>query len=96
MFNPLIGKTQTVSVTSTHGEITLDTAGNQLMFTVESGGSTCFYRTGTTSATAVATTDTPLLSGEVAVFNRPLGHNIVSIVTSTGTATVYVTPGSNE
>lgn len=91
-FNPLIGKTQTITAAGTSSGVTLTDDSGDIMLT-NGGTATAFYRTGLTTATAVATMDTPILAGSIVVFARPNGHNFVAAV---GTGALYVTPGSGE
>lgn len=91
-FNPLIGQTQTITASGSSSGVTLTCDSSDLMLT-NGGTATAFYRTGISAATAVATTDTPILAGSIVVFARPNGHNFVAAV---GTGALYVTPGSGE
>lgn len=91
-FNPLIGKTQTITAAGSSSGITLGADSRDLML-VNGGTATAFYRTGIDTATAVATTDTPILAGAMVIFAKPAGHNYVAAV---GSGSLYVTPGSGE
>lgn len=91
-FNPIIGQTQTITAAGTSSGVTLTCDSGALMLT-NGGTATAFYRTGISAATAVATTDTPVLAGAILLVARPTGHNYVAAV---GTGALYVTPGNGE
>lgn len=54
---------------------------------------TAFIRFGDSTVVATTTTSMPLLPGTVEVFTVPGTHTHMAVITATGTATVYATPG---
>ncbi len=93
-FEPIEGQTKTISASSSSSSITLVPTTTDYMLT-NAGAGTAFFRTGTTSATALVT-DTPILAGAILTLRKPLNNYTVAAITATGTATVYVTPGNGQ
>lgn len=95
VFAPKKVGTQTVSVSQTNSQISVDGTCPQVQF-YNAGVSVAFYRSGKGAQTAVATTDAPIPPG--AVINYTKGDDTdIGIICAAGlTATVYVTVGEGE
>ena len=96
-FSPAIGKsvhTQTLSATQSSGSKSIDRDDPQIRI-CNAGGSTAFIRWGVGAQTAV-TTDMPMLSGTVEVFNKGIADTIAAICASGQTATLYLTLGNGQ
>lgn len=91
-FQPIYGHTKTLNATASSGYVTF--TAECARYVVRNNGTVpVFIRTGETSATAVVASDMPILPGEVSEWTKPMTHNILAGITSSGTATLYVTPG---
>lgn len=95
----ITGLTKSLSATSTSGSITFPTGVS------ESSGDVCVYNAGPSdafvafgsgSATAVATTSTPVPAGSVLNFYKGKFDTCAAICASGLTATVYFTPGNGQ
>jgi len=96
VFQQKIGKTTSISATSTSASVTLDSVGaaaeNLRVF--NAGPNTVFITWGVGSATATTTTNLPIPAGGVEnFFKGPGADTVAAICASTQTATVYFTPG---
>ncbi|CAB4203029.1 hypothetical protein UFOVP1365_21 [uncultured Caudovirales phage] len=94
-FRPFLGGTKSISVSSTSAETTISGNPKQLRLT-NTGTSVCFFRFGSSTQTAVATTDMPVLPGVSVVVSVPVGTTNVAAITAALTTTLYVTPGYGE
>lgn len=104
-FRPSQGTTKTLSVTSTSASVTLDSkdvssassnagtiGGHSVMRVYNAGTQVAFARWGTGAQTAT-TADMPLIPGVVELFSKAWADDTFAAITSTSTATVYVTCG---
>lgn len=92
-FTAFFGQTVSISATTVSASTTVsNTTANQLVIT-NSGTALAFIRVG--SATAL-TTDLPLLPGAAIVISRKQSDTAVSAITTSGSTTIYVTPGYGE
>lgn len=91
-FIPII--TKTISGTSTSSSVTFSGAlGNLRQVRIyNAGSSTIFVEFGQTAATATTAASMPIPSGAIEVFDLRMNDTVAGI-TSTSTATVYVTLG---
>lgn len=98
-FTPNFSKTKSISVTSTTASVTLDATdsgtGNMVMRIANAGTATAFVRWGNGAQTALVT-DLPILSGTVEVFSKTDNVDTVAAITSSGTATLYITCGEGQ
>lgn len=86
------GATTVLSVTSSSSGDTIAPKYGRIRVH-NSGASIAFLRTGIGAQTAV-TTDVPIPPGVVEVFSVPANHTHAAAITSSGTATLYITVGS--
>lgn len=86
------GNTVTLSATTSSVSGSVPVAGGEMLIITNTGTTPVFFRTGSGSATAL-TTDLPILPGSAVTVTRPTTHDYAAVITGTGTATVYVTPG---
>lgn len=95
-FRP-VGATQTLNVTSTAASLTLSVQGAQAscIRVLSQGSAVPFIATGVGSATANAASSMALLPAAVEIFCKGLDDTI-SLCTSSGTSTVYVTAGEGQ
>lgn len=92
-FSPT-GPTVTLSATTTTSNGNIN-AGSAALRVVNAGTAAAFIRWGTGAQTAVIT-DLPILPSSMEIFCIPPSATNVGVITGTGTATVYVTPGEGQ
>lgn len=94
LFQPMPGKSTSISATGTTASATVPAEAPQLrVFNL--GPSTIFVRWGVGAQTAVAT-DMAIPAGVVEMFHKGNADTVAAICGSGGTATVYLTPGVGE
>lgn len=86
------GATTVLSVTSSSSGDTIAPKYGRIRV-YNGGASVAFLRTGIGAQTAL-TTDVPIPPGVVEVFSVPANHTHAAAITSSGTATLYITVGS--
>jgi hypothetical protein len=90
----LNGATIALSATSSTPTPTAFTPSNGRVRVYNAGSVIAFLRSGIGSSDGTATTShTPIAPGAVESFGVPANHTHISAITSSGTATVYVTVG---
>lgn len=85
------GTTTTISASTTSANASIGSSGNVIRI-YNSGTVPVFVRWGAGAQTAT-TSDLPLAPGGVEMFSKFNADN-VAVITASGTASVYVTPGS--
>lgn len=86
------GNTVPLSASTTSANASINFGSNPCIARVQNPGSeTIFVRGGVGTQTAV-TTDLAVIAGTFADVAFPTGTNNVAVITSTGTATVLITP----
>jgi hypothetical protein len=96
-FTPYAAATQALAVTSASARVALPLGTRQVMLSTILNDSMCFVEFGGSSVTAVVPSGatlggTPLNGGNAQVFSVPIGATNVAAITSSGTATLYITP----
>lgn len=97
-FRPVDQSTVSLSVTSSTGNVALAQGASEYLVT-NLGTAACFFRFGNSSITATVPSgatggSTPIPAGSVQVFRPPVTPPThVAAITSSGTATLYVTAG---
>lgn len=107
-FKPTVGTTKTLSASSSSSSVTFDAkdvsssttnsgtiGGHSVMRVYNAGTAIAFARWGTGAQTAT-TSDMPLIPGVVEVFSKAYADDTFAAITSSSTATVYVTCGEGE
>jgi hypothetical protein len=96
-FSPNSAATVTVAVTTVSGStrVALVGGGTEVIIT-NAGPSTAFMELGTSTATAAVATGFPLLAGEIITLGLDSKVTHVVAITSSSTATVYVTTGEGS
>ena len=90
------GATATLAVTTSTGNVSLGRkGGDQMRVCNIAGGQIAFVKFGTSAVTA-AVTDLPILPGTAEIFSVPRDATHVAAITSTSTATLYVTSGDGQ
>jgi hypothetical protein len=96
-FRPNSAGTVTVAATTTSGSTRVALVGGGPNISIANAGtSTAFCEFGPSTVTAATATGFPFPSGVVYVAGRALDVTHVACITSTGTATVYVTTGEGS
>ena len=91
-FTPVPGATATLSATTTSSSGSIGTLGDRIRV-VNAGSAAAFVQIGTTGVTATSSS-LCILSGDEIIIPRGIsGDNLIAAITSSGTATVYATPG---
>lgn len=104
-FRPSQGITKTLSASSSSSSVTFDAkdvssgttnagtiGGHCIIRVYNSGTAVAFARWGTGAQTAT-TSDMPLIPGVVEVFSKAFADDTFAAITSSSTATIYVTCG---
>lgn len=104
-FTPSVGTTKTLSASSSSSSVTFDAkdvtsattlaGGHQVMRVYNAGTQIAFCRWGTGAQTAT-TSDMPVVPGVVEVFTKAPSDNTFAGITSSSTATVYITCGEGQ
>ena len=89
-FRPTNGGTVNLAVTSSSGNVAVQTNGQVRIYDSGSVAAFCKFGTGA-GLTATTTADIPIAPGSVEVMTATGDH--IACITATGTATVYFTPG---
>jgi len=97
-FAPLVGTTVAVAANSSGVTVSLNTGGTQIRF-YNSGTVPAFAAWGTGSSSAKVPSgatlgDMPIVPGAIEVFNKQWTDNVLSMITASSSATVYVTVGN--
>lgn len=93
-FSPEAGKTVNISASNVSANVQVRTNANaheRHCRVFNSGSVTVFIATGPTGLTASATTDMPLAAGATEII--AMAGDFAAAITSSGTSTVYFTPG---
>lgn len=91
-FQPEVGKTVTLSATTSNTPVTIQVAYGQLRV-YNAGSVPVFFRTGIGAQTAVAASDMPIAPGTVECFTVGPDHTGAAGICASGSATLYLTPG---
>lgn len=104
-FRPSVGTTKTLSASSSSSSVTFDAkdvssatsnagsiGGHCVMRVYNAGTALAFARWGTGAQTAT-TSDMPLIPGVVEVFDKAFADDTFAAITSSSTATIYITCG---
>lgn len=103
-FVPSVGTTKTLSASSSSSSVTFDAkdvasstnaSGHSVIRVYNAGTATVFVRWGTGAQTAT-TSDMPIIPGVIEVFCKAWADDTFAGITSSSTATVYVTPGEGQ
>lgn len=103
-FVPSIGTTKTLSASSSSSSVTFDAkdvssstnaSGHSVIRVYNAGTAVAFCRWGTGAQTAT-TADMPLIPGVVEVFCKSFADDTFAAITSSSTATIYVTCGEGQ
>jgi hypothetical protein len=97
-FAPHAAATKALAVSNSSGNVALPENTRQVMLTTILNDSVIFVEFGGSSVTAVVPSGstlggTPINGGDAQMFSVPLNATYVAAITSTGTATLYITPG---
>lgn len=92
-FAPRDGGTVTVSASTSSADEAI-TAGCHALRIVNTSAGVAFVKTAENTALSATTADFPVAAGQTAVMNIKSNHNIVAVILSTGSGSVYVTPGT--
>lgn len=97
-FAPYAAGTQALAVTNSSGRIALPANTRQVMLTTIANDAIIFVEFGGSSVTAVVPSGgtlggTPVNGGDAQMFSVPPNATYVAAITSSGTATLYITPG---
>lgn len=92
LFSPIA--TASLAVTTSTGRVALAADASSVRL-YNAGTATAFVKFGDSSITA-ATTNMPIPAGVVETFRPPGGATHVAAITSSGTATLYVTSGEGQ
>ncbi len=94
-FSPIIGQSKTLSATtsSTSQSFTGDGIKSTAIRVHNAGTAGVYIRWGNGSQTAT-TSDMYIPPNQLEVFGKPANADTVAVITSSGTATVYVTAGN--
>ena len=91
-FTPIIGGTQSVSVSAVSARVAISTGGTQVRI-ANAGSAVAFVRWGTGNQTAVVT-DMPIFPGTIELFNKTWENNSFAAITTASTTVLYVTVGN--
>lgn len=97
-FRQVIGKSILLAASTSNAQGTI-TGHYGRIRVIHDGSGMVFLRTGSTPQTAVATTagvpgDIPLAGGgNTETLDIPTDHDDIAVITASGTANVYITPG---
>jgi hypothetical protein len=96
-FTPYAAATKALSVSNSTANVQLPSSTRQVMLTTNSTDALCFIEFGGSSVTAVVPSGgtlggTPLNGGDAQMFTVPINATYVAAITSSGTATLYITP----
>lgn len=90
-FSPITGSTVSLAVTSVTGNVNIPTQNFRHIRVWNSGTAAAFIELGGVSVTASVTTSMPIPGGNTEVF--AVSGQYLAGITSTGTCTLYITPG---
>jgi hypothetical protein len=97
-FAPFAASTKALAVTNSSANAQLPANTRQVMLTTILNDAMIFVEFGGTSVSAVVPSGsmlggTPINGGDAQMFSVPPNATYVAAITSTGTATLYITPG---
>jgi hypothetical protein len=96
-FRPYAASTQARTVSNSSASVALPANTAQVMLTTIANDALCFVEFGGSGVTAVVPSGatlggTPINGGDAQLFSVPINATYIAAITSSGTATLYITP----
>ncbi len=98
LFQPIEGATKNLAVTNSSGSVALSAVGEKAskIRVFNAGLVTAFVAFGSGATTASVTTSMPLAAGSIELFDKSTDVETMAAITTSGTTTLYFTPGEGE